>query len=306
MNNDLILYAHWQIITYAITYDYNGGVTDAILPTTYTVVDEVVIDTLINIKKIGYTFVGWSNGGIISKGTVGNKNFKAEYSADVKLSDDGTIVIGLNNETENLVILSNYNGINVTAVGNEAFKNCSNLKSVTLPESIASIGSYAFHNCKELKSINIPNSVKSIGVSTFLSCSSLEKIIIPNNVNSIGAFAFASCSNLTTVVLGDSLKTIETSVFSGCTQLIAITIGNKIENIENGAFNKCEKLSSITLSASVKFINQDAFEYCESLSQITYIGTITEWKAIRKNDYWRRYSKITKVICSDGAIALDS
>lgn len=306
LNNDLILYAHWQIITYAITYDYNGGVTDAILPTTYTVVDEVVIDTLINIKKIGYTFVGWSNGGIISKGTVGNKNFKAEYSADVKLSDDGTIVIGLNNETENLVILSNYNGINVTAVGNEAFKNCSNLKSVTLPESIASIGSYAFHNCKELKSINIPNSVKSIGVSTFLSCSSLEKIIIPNNVNSIGAFAFASCSNLTTVVLGDSLKTIETSVFSGCTQLIAITIGNKIENIENGAFNKCEKLSSITLSASVKFINQDAFEYCESLSQITYIGTITEWKAIRKNDYWRRYSKITKVICSDGAIALDS
>ena len=304
LNNDTILYAHWQIITYAITYDYNGGVTDAILPTTYTVVDEVVIDTSINIKKIGYTFVRWSNGGIISKGTVGNKNFKAEYSADVKLSDDGTIVIGLNNETENLVILSNYNGINVTAVGNEAFKNCSNLKSVTLPEAIASIGSYAFHNCKELKSINIPNSVKSIGVSTFLSCSSLEKIIIPNNVNSIGAFAFASCLNLTTVVLGDGLKNIETSIFSGCTQLTAITMGNNIENIENGAFNKCEKLSSITLPVSVKFINQDAFEYCESLLQITYTGTTVEWKAIRKNDYWRRYSKITKVICSDGTVTL--
>lgn len=95
----------------------------------------------------------------------------------MKLSDDSTIVIGLNNETENLVILSNYNGINVTAVGNEAFKNCSNLKSVTLPEAIASIGSYAFHNCKELKSINIPNSIKSIGVSAFLSCSSLEKLL---------------------------------------------------------------------------------------------------------------------------------
>lgn len=306
LNNDTILYAHWQIITYAITYDYNGGVTDAILPTTYTVVDEVVIDTLINIKKIGYTFVGWSNGGIISKGTVGNKNFKAEYSADVKLSDDSTIVIGLNNETENLVILSNYNGINVTAVGNEAFKNCSNLKSVTLPEAIASIGSYAFHNCKELKSINIPNSIKSIGVSAFLSCSSLEKIIVPNNVNSIGAFAFASCSNLTTVVLGDGLKNIETSIFSGCTQLTAITMGNNIENIENGAFNKCEKLSSITLPVSVKFINQDAFEYCESLLQITYTGTTVKWKAIRKNDYWRRYSKISKVICTDETITFDN
>ena len=306
LNNDTILYAHWQIITYAITYDYNGGVTDAILPTTYTVVDEVVIDTLINIKKIGYTFVGWSNGGIISKGTVGNKNFKAEYSADVKLSDDSTIVIGLNNETENLVILSNYNGINVTAVGNEAFKNCSNLKSVTLPEAIASIGSYAFHNCKELKSINIPNSIKSIGVSAFLSCSSLEKIIVTNNVNSIGAFAFASCSNLTTVVLGDGLKNIETSIFSGCTQLTAITMGNNIENIENGAFNKCEKLSSITLPVSVKFINQDAFEYCESLLQITYTGTTVKWKAIRKNDYWRRYSKISKVICTDETITFDN
>lgn len=69
---------------------------------------------------------------------------------------------------------------------------------------------------------------------------------------------------------------------------------------------KCEKLSSITLPVSVKFINQDAFEYCESLLQITYTGTTVKWKAIRKNDYWRRYSKISKVICTDETITFDN
>lgn len=57
-------------------------------------------------------------------------------SLDVKLSEDGTTVTGLNNDVSNLVILSEYNGVTVTKIKDSAFKNCGSLTSVTIPNSV--------------------------------------------------------------------------------------------------------------------------------------------------------------------------
>ena len=46
--------------------------------------------------------------------------------------------------------------------------NCTNLTSITIPESVTLISDCAFKNCIELTSITIPNSVTSIGNSVFL------------------------------------------------------------------------------------------------------------------------------------------
>ncbi|MFV0502044.1 MAG: leucine-rich repeat protein [Bacteroidales bacterium] len=65
----------------------------------------------------------------------------------------------------------------VTSIGANAFADCSNLKSVNLPNTITNIGDYSFTNCFQLKDIVIPSSVNSIGVYPFNN-SGIENIYI--------------------------------------------------------------------------------------------------------------------------------
>ena len=81
----------------------------------------------------------------------------------------------------------------VTSIGQSAFKDCTGLTSVTIPNSVTSIGYAAFWVCSGLTSVTIGNSVKSIGGDAFYSCSGLTSVTIPNSVTSIGGVAFASC-----------------------------------------------------------------------------------------------------------------
>ena len=80
-----------------------------------------------------------------------------------------------------------YNGMTyaVTSIGGNAFKKCTGLTCVDLPNTISSIGRYAFHGCTALNHINIPNSVTFIGGQAFMSCSSLTELFIPASVETI-------------------------------------------------------------------------------------------------------------------------
>ena len=86
-------------------------------------------------------------------------------------------------------------GINyiVTSIDTYAFRDCINLTSITIPDSVTSIGDYAFSGCSSLSSITIPDSVTSIGNSAFSYCSGLTEITIPDSVTEIGGSALYSC-----------------------------------------------------------------------------------------------------------------
>ena len=88
-----------------------------------------------------------------------------------------------------------YNGIvyRVTSIDMSAFLCCSELTSVTIPNSVASIGDGAFRYCTGLTSVVIPESVEVIGAEAFYGCSSLESITIPDLVTDIMDCAFAYC-----------------------------------------------------------------------------------------------------------------
>ena len=79
ITKDTIINAKWNIITYNIFYNLNGGTIDGENPTTYTVEDEI---TLIKPTKRGYN-ANWDNGGKISKGSIGDKTFNANWTAIV-------------------------------------------------------------------------------------------------------------------------------------------------------------------------------------------------------------------------------
>ena len=162
----------------------------------------------------------------------------------------------------------------VTNIGEWAFGSCSGLTSVTIPNSVTSIGSYAFSYCSGLTSITIPKSVSSIGICTFRDCTSLTSVTIPNSVTNIGRYAFQRCTSLTSVSIPNSVTTIESHAFSGCSGLTSVTIPNSVMDIGSYAFYSCTGLSSITIPNSVTSIESYAFMDCSGLTSITSEATI--------------------------------
>ncbi len=110
----------------------------------------------------------------------------------------------------------------VTAIGNSAFKSCSDLTFVTIPNSVTSIGESAFSACYDLTSVTIPNSVTTIRKSAFFG-SGLTSVTIPNSVTSIGESAFSVCIDLTSVTIGKGVTSIGESAFAACTGLKMVT-----------------------------------------------------------------------------------
>ena len=145
----------------------------------------------------------------------------------------------------------------VTRIGYEAFRGCSSLTSVTIPNSVDTIGSNAFYNCSSLTSVTIGNSVTSIGDEAFSGCSSLTSVTIGNSVTSIGYEAFSGCSSLTSVTIPNSVTSIGDEAFSGCSSLTSVTIPNSVTSIGWNAFGSCSNLTTINFNA----INCEDFDY---------------------------------------------
>ena len=153
----------------------------------------------------------------------------------------------------------------VTGIGYYAFANCSNLTTVTIPNSVTIIGDQAFAYCTRLTSISIGNNVTSIGNYAFLYCTSLTSVPIPNSVASIGAGAFYGCNSITTMNIPNNVATIEQFTFYECSGLNSVSIPNNVTSIGTMAMYGCSSLTSLSIPENVTSIGQMAFEGCSSL-----------------------------------------
>ena len=144
-----------------------------------------------------------------------------------------------------------FNGKTYTVrrIGERAFRNCTGLTSVTIPNSVTNIDYFAFYNCTSLTSIDIPESVIYIGESAFSSCSSLTSVTIGSGVENIGISAFAYCKGLTSVTIPNSVIHIGNTAFSGCESLASIMIPNSVTKIGNRAFAACRNLTTIVVES---------------------------------------------------------
>ena len=204
----------------------------------------------------------------------------------------------------------------LTSIGKEAFYNCDRLTSVEIPNSVTSIGESAFNSCDRLTSIEIPNSVTSIGSYVFGGCTSLTSVAIPSSVTSIGSSAFNGCSGLTSIEIPSSVTSIGAWAFCGCSGLTSIEIPNSVTSIASSVFYNCSGLTSIVIPASVISIDVQVFCNCSSLKEV-HISDMAAWCAIdfsRFDSHPMSYAKnlylngelITELVIPDGVTSIGS
>ena len=157
----------------------------------------------------------------------------------------------------------------VTRIGEKAFYQCGELKSVKINTSVTSIGDYAFSSCNNMPSVDIPNSITSIGVGAFSNCSKLTSVTIPNGVTSISKSLFDNCVALASVNLPNGVMDIGEKAFAYCSKLTSVIIPEGVKSIGKKAFANCSGLTSLLIPKGVTDIGDGAFHQC--------YGLVTVW-----------------------------
>ncbi|MBQ3946028.1 MAG: leucine-rich repeat domain-containing protein, partial [Alphaproteobacteria bacterium] len=202
--------------------------------------------------------------------------------------------------------------------------------SYTIEDGIKEIASAAFRNCTQLPSVTISNSVTKIDESAFAYCTSLSSITIPNGIKTIDEHAFEGCSNLKSIYVGSEPAQITATSFNNVNKTTCVLY------VPNGSLSKYKSASywkefqtikeytpakdeeeSIQYTENVIFsdgdpytgktqINAALFSYSRKFSSTNW-GTIVLPVALEYNDWSSKFeiAEISgvNVTLSNGAIS---
>lgn len=179
-------------------------------------------------------------------------------------------------------------------IGDNAFYQCSGLKSLTFPNGLTEIGDGAFWECRNLTSLTLPSSLTSTGryiSSPFLHCNQLNdvryiiyddlatyvqkkhpKMHIPLDIIKY----YLNDQEITSLEIPEGVTIIGENAFQKCSDLTSLTLPDGITSIGENAFLRCTGLTSLTFPSSLTKIGDNAFCECYGLKSLTLPDGITE------------------------------
>ncbi len=186
-------------------------------------------------------------------------------------------------------------------IADSAFKNCTGLTDVVIPDSVTVISGQMFSGCSALESVDIGDGVTRIVSSAFLNCTSLSVVELPEGVKTIGNSAFKGCTNLNSVTFPESVTHIGTTVLEGtalyedeanwedglvlyvdnCLIVAETTISGEyairegVKVFANNAFQNCTNLTKVSIPAGAEYIAESMFYGCTGLTEISIPSSVT-------------------------------
>lgn len=289
-------------------------------------------------KSIGKKMLAWMLGVLLIAGCclVAGMPKDMVSAADTYTSGDfeytvwseyHTEITGYNGSALELEIPSELDGHMVTSIGFNAFRDCTNLTSVTIPDSVTTIGSCSFYGCIGLTSVSLPDTLFQIESNAFEGCTNLSQIVIPDGVEYIGEEAFLNCINLVNILIPDTVVRIGEDAFTNTSyynnennwkdnvlyinnHLIkakslvhgeySVRLGTK--TISGGAFYDCAELTGITVPEGILEIGEYTFAGCTGLTNIVLPNSIT-------NIAYRAFdgcTSLTSITIPDSVTEIDS
>lgn len=219
-----------------------------------------------------------------------------------KKSDGSCYVSGAGSATGDIVIPLYYDGCPVTGISDNAFKDCTAVTSVTVPDSVKEIEGWAFAGCTSLSAVDLGDGVEKIGYNVFENCASLKSISIPSSVESLssGIFINSGVESINVDQNNGVYKSVDGNVLSKdgkafvfyavgksqpsftvpagveqivgsafeTSKLVEIVVQDGVKTLGYSAFKNCSELESVILPQSVKEMGNYLFSGCSSIEKI--------------------------------------
>ena len=193
-------------------------------------------------------------------------------------------ITGYSGNATALYIPGEIDGHEVVAIGDRAFENRTDLRTVMILDSVTRINIGAFSGCINLANITLSKKIEKIGENAFYNCDSLQSVEIPKCLNDVYARydsidipngVFNECSNLKTIIFEEGSTVIADALFRGCDGLESVTIPNTVTQIYGYAFADCKNLKNINISDSVTVLGENVFQNDTSITEINLPDSIT-------------------------------
>ena len=222
-------------------------------------------------------------GAFILNENIGVKNLTIPKTVETMQALSGGYHGSLNGSAvENIVFADGMETIPV-----QACHGATNLKKVTLPDSVTTLDNECFAECSALTEIILPANLNKIGTRAFEK-TGLIQLNLPNTVTEIGAFILNENKTVKSLTIPKSVTTMQSlaggyhgSLYGSAVETVLFEDG--LENLPSQALQGAKSLTKATIPVSVVSVGEDAIAECENVKIYCYSGSYIDEYALQNN-----------------------